>query len=173
MSDQYYENEYLNQFEEAPQAPRESNAMKALREKAEADSQKIAELSSIVEKLTNQNKRAAVQGVFESKGVNPKIAKFYKGEADTEQIDSWLAENADIFGLRQDEGNPSREEAGPNSAAPLSTVNQDQVEQFLRMQNAGIDGMPQGNHNEVLGSINGASSEEDLFNAMRRHGWNF
>lgn len=173
MSDYGYDNEYLNQFEDAPAAPQETNAMKALREKAEADSKKIAELSQIVDKLHRQNQQNAVKGLFEAKGVNPKVAKFYNGDADPEQVNSWLAENADVFGLRQDEGISSREEAGSNSVAPTSTVNQEQVEQFLRMQNAGIDGLPQGNHNEVMGSIAGAENEEALFDAMRRHGWNF
>lgn len=155
------------------QAHGQSNAVKALREKAEADSKKIGELTEMVNRLQEGDRRARITNVLEQKGVNPKVAQFYKGDAEPEQINTWLAENADVFGLqRSQEVSHQEAESTPHAQVAPAPVSLADQQAFLRMQAASIDGVPPSNENEIVGSLNAATSMEELLSAMQRHGWN-
>ena len=58
---------------------------------------------------------------MEKKGVSNKVAKFIPGDVSTpEQVDAWLAENADVFGFQKAEATtdaPIDEEEAANRAA--------------------------------------------------------
>lgn len=170
MSNEYGFDEndvYGQQTQEAP-----SNAMKALREKAEADSKRIAELSDMVNKLTTEHRISSVGSLFEQRGVSPKVAKFYDGDADAAQVDAWIQENSDVFGFQGAQAVAHQEvDPTPSPAAPPAVSLADQ-EAFLRMQSMSIDGTPAANNDEVVGALNSAQSMEDLLAAMQRHGWN-
>lgn len=93
MSDMFWEDDTQHQ-------PRESNAMKALREKAEADSKKIAELTEAVNKLTKEVTTSRVEKVVTSKGLSPKVAAIVAaaGVEPTEQaVEAWLKDYGDVF----------------------------------------------------------------------------
>jgi hypothetical protein len=46
----------------------------------------------------------SVKDVLAAKGVSDKLAKLIPSDVDTpEQIDAWLAEYSDVFGIKQDE----------------------------------------------------------------------
>lgn len=167
MSENYGFEEYIDEIPTEVRA--ESGGMKALREKAEADSKRIQELSEKLARLEESRRRDSVGDLFKAAGVNPGAAKFYNGEPDPEKIQAWVTENSEILSLRQGEGIPSHEEAQTTPTPPVVTFEQQQA--FLRMQNAGIDGTPADNHTEVMGSLNSAENMEDLLAAMQRHGW--
>jgi hypothetical protein len=147
----------------------ETNAMKALREKAEADSKRIADLEAQLSKISEQNRRAAVSSLIEQKGLNPQVAKFYNGDPDPDKVNAWVAENASLFGGASPEGTGSQE-GTPNPPAPPA-VPEDMQQAFLRMQMAGVDGVPPSNNAEINGALRSATDADELFTVLRNHGW--
>jgi hypothetical protein len=169
MSEYGFE-DYMN--DDVPTEREENQTMKVLREKAEADSKRIQELSEKLARLEENSRQNSVASVFEAAGVSPKVAKFYKGEADTEKVNQWLAENAEVFGLAANRDDAPIQEVAERQAAPATPqVTFEQQQAYLRMQNAGIDGQPSDNHGEVMGSLNAAQNMDELLAAMQRHGW--
>ena len=93
-----------------------ANLRKALK-RAEKDKKDLADqLAQIQSDLRNRS----VKDVLASKGVPDKVAKFIPGEVSTpEQIDAWLSENADVFGLQKADATsaPTDEAEAANRAA--------------------------------------------------------
>lgn len=152
----------------------ETNAMKILREKAEADSKRIEALESQLKLVSEQNRTAAVSSLIEQKGLNPAVAKFYTGDADPDKVNAWVAENASLFGGVSPTETGSQE-GTPNPPAPVaqtpSVLTPEMQAAFLRMQTAGVDGIPPSNGAEINGQLRAATNEEELFAALRQHGW--
>ena len=73
----------------------------------------MEQLASIQSDLRSRS----VKEVLASKGVPDKVAKFIPGDVSTpEQIDSWLVENADVFGFQvSEEAAPSEETPNANA----------------------------------------------------------
>jgi hypothetical protein len=92
MANQY---EYEDDYEEQDNGPAELR--KALK-KAQKEREAVeAELS----KLRSDMRSRSVKDVLASKGVSDKLAKLIPSDIDTpEQIDAWLAEYSDVFGLK-------------------------------------------------------------------------
>lgn len=91
MSDMFWEDD---------DQPRESNAMRALREKAEADSRKIAELTETVTKLSQEVSATRVEKAVTSKGLPPKVAALAAKAgvgSDPEAVEAFLKEYGDVF----------------------------------------------------------------------------
>ncbi len=149
----------------------ESNAMKILREKAEADSKRIEALESQLTQYAEQNRRAAVSSLIEQKGLNPAVAKFYNGDPDPDKVNAWVAENASLFGGASPTGTGSQE-GTPNPPAP-PVVPEDMQQAFLRMQMAGVDGVPPSNNGEINNALRSATDADELFAVMRQHGWQY
>jgi len=96
MANQYEDDEDDFTGEEVQQdAP--ANLRKALK-RAEKEKKEIAEqLASIQAELRSRS----VKDVLATKGVPDKVAKFIPADVSTpEQVDAWLSENADVFGLK-------------------------------------------------------------------------
>jgi hypothetical protein len=118
MANQYEYDEDDLDIEETqgtdPNGP--ANLRKALK-RAEKEKKELAEqLATIQSDLRSRS----VKDVLASKGVSDKIAKFIPGDISTpEQVDSWLAENADVFGIqaKQEEVAPISDEEQANRAA--------------------------------------------------------
>jgi hypothetical protein len=91
MANQYEEDDY----EEQDNGPAELR--KALR-KAQKEREAVeAELQNMRSELRSRS----VKDVLASKGVSDKLAKLIPSDIDTpEQIDAWLAEYSDVFGLK-------------------------------------------------------------------------
>ena len=92
MANQY---EYEDDYEEQDNGPAELR--KALK-KAQKEREAIeAELN----KLRSDMRSRSVKDVLASKGVPDKLAKLIPSDVDTpEQIDAWLNEYSDVFGLK-------------------------------------------------------------------------
>ena len=59
-----------------------------------------------------------------SKGVPDKVAKFIPGDVSTpEQVESWLAENADVFGFQLAEETAPSEEVLNTNAIQVQRIN--------------------------------------------------
>jgi hypothetical protein len=111
MANQYDEDDVDLDLDDAVNA--DSNGPAQLRKalkRAERDKKELAEqLAQIQTDLRNRS----VKDVLATKGVPDKVAKFIPGDVSTpEQIDAWLTENADVFGLQK-----ANEESAPTDAA--------------------------------------------------------
>lgn len=109
MANQYEDDEDDFEVESSQEAP--ANLRKALK-RAEKEKKEIADqLAQIQADLRSRN----VKDVLATKGVPDKVAKFIPADVSTpEQVDAWLAENADIFGFSKSADAPANEETQEN-----------------------------------------------------------
>lgn len=142
--------------------------IKVLRDKLKADAQERKEMREEIATLRNAHRSTVVGGVLESAGLNPQAAKFYTGEADPTAVQAWVQENATLFGGVKA---PSAQEGTPNPAAvpiPAAVVPQDQQVDYMRMLNAGVDGVPPSNYNDAMGAMSSAKTQEEFMEALAR-----
>lgn len=101
-------------IEEKPQG---NDLVKKLRQADRAKEKRIKELETELGSLRSVQREATIKTVLESKGVSPKIAKFIPQDIETsaEAIDSWIEENAEIFGLVK--ANQQQQQVEPDLAA--------------------------------------------------------
>jgi hypothetical protein len=122
MANQYEDDEDDLDFEDQPTADANgpANLRKALR-RAEKEKKELSEqLASIQSDLRSRS----VKEVLASKGVSEKIAKFIPGDVSTpEQVESWIAENADVFGFTASEATAPSEEAPTHNAMQVQRIN--------------------------------------------------
>jgi predicted nucleic acid-binding Zn-ribbon protein len=95
-----YEDDDFDEIEDVQDQNGPANLRKALK-RAEKEKKDLAEqLASIQSDLRSRS----VKEVLATKGVPDKVAKFIPSDISTpEQIDSWLTENADVFGFSKTE----------------------------------------------------------------------
>lgn len=135
----------------------EGNGPKALREAYEAMKKQNEELASGLKAITDQLSQQRVASTFEALGV-PGAAKLYKGDADPEQIKSWVSDMQSAF------GNPGT--STPTEPPPLS--DETEAAQFQRMSEAGQAGTPLGSAEQAMGRVSDAKTPQDLINAFRQ-----
>jgi hypothetical protein len=94
MANQYEEDEY----EEQDNGPAElRKALKKAQKEREA-------VEAELQKMRSELRSRSVKDVLASKGVPDKLAKLIPSDVDTpEQIDAWLAEYSDVFGIQPTE----------------------------------------------------------------------
>jgi hypothetical protein len=148
MANQYEDEDDLLDTEETQQdGP--ANLRKALK-RAEKEKKELSEqLASIQSDLRSRS----VKDVLASKGVSDKIAKFIPGDISTpEQVDAWLAENADVFGFepKQAESAPISEEEQANRAA------------YQRINASTANANTPSRDADLMAKLAGAKSVEDL-----------
>ena len=115
MANQY---EYEDETEEQDNGPAELR--KALR-KAQKEREAIeAELNQ----MRSEMRSRSVKDVLASKGVSDKLAKLIPGDVNTpEQIDAWLSEYSDVFGIKQEESaQPAVDEETINANQRINNV---------------------------------------------------
>jgi predicted ATP-dependent protease len=138
--------EYEDDYEEQDNGPAELR--KALK-KAQKEREAIeAELT----KMRSELRARSVKDVLASKGVPDKLAKLIPSDVDTpEQIDSWLTEYSDVFGLQA-----KQEE----SVEP--TVDEETIKSNQRInQSTSTAQIPSGEQNAYQ-KVMGAKSKEEL-----------
>jgi hypothetical protein len=93
----------------------ESELLKQLRKELKVKSKQMSEMESKLSDFEKGQRESVIKSVLESKGVNPKIAKFIPSDIETspEVIGTWIDENADVFGVAV----PAQENKGPNLGA--------------------------------------------------------
>jgi len=94
MANQYEEDDY----EEQDNGPAElRKALKKAQKEREA-------VEAELQKMRSELRSRSVKDVLASKGVPDKLARLIPSDVDTpEQIDAWLNEYSDVFGIRQPE----------------------------------------------------------------------
>lgn len=97
-----------------------ANLRKALKRAEKEKKELMEQLASIQSDLRSRS----VKEVLASKGVPDKVAKFIPGDVSTpEQIDSWLVENADVFGFQVSEEAAPSEETPNTNAMQVQRIN--------------------------------------------------
>lgn len=144
--------------------------IKVLRDKLKADAQERKEMREEIATLRNAHRSTVVGGVLESAGLNPQAAKFYTGEADPTAVQAWVQENAALFGGAVPQ-TPSVQGGTPNPAVvpiPAAAVPENQQVDYMRMLNAGVDGVPPSNYNDAMGAMSSATTQEEFMEALAR-----
>jgi len=127
-----------------------SDLLKKLRKAKRNDEKRIKELTEQLEGLSKAQRERTVKEVLEQKGVNPKAQRLILKDLDDiteESVNTWLADNGDLFGLTQPE---VTEEQQLNRAALRQ---QDMVTQL---------GMTPDRADDLLNRINNAETAEEL-----------
>jgi len=127
-----------------------SDLLKKLRKAKRNDEKRIKELTEQLEGLSKSQRERTVKEVLEQKGVNPKAQRLILKDLDDiteESVNTWLADNGDLFGLTQPE---ATEEQQLNRAALRQ---QDVVTQL---------GTTPDRAEDLLTRINNAASAEEL-----------
>jgi hypothetical protein len=159
MSDVWTDDNYDDQ------QPQDNNTVKTLRALHDADKETIKELKSRLDALEADRKVNVVAESLKSAGMNPAVAKFYQGDADPAAVAAWIDENKSVFGAA-----PAPEAGGEPDPAPVpSPVSTPQQQQdYQRILDAGVDGVPPTHFNEALGALNAAKTREELQEVFRR-----
>lgn len=135
----------------------DSDLLRQLRKELKTKSKMLSEMESQLSTIKTEQRQNTIKSVLESKGVSPKIAKFIPQdlEPSAEAVDSWIMENADIFGLTVQ--TPSEEEQ-PSLAAlrQIDTVTAN------AQSPAGME--------DLFLRINEAESLEDITNLIYQSG---
>lgn len=128
------------------------NGISNLRKADRVKSKRIKELESELESLRNFQRTTTVSSVLAEKGVNPKIASFIPADiaTDPEAIDSWLNENAEIFGYTKAE---SQQE---------SQVSREDMQAFRRIEAVSSSAVSPDDVNDMASRLNNAQSAEEL-----------
>ena len=95
-----------------------NDLVKKLRKAKRADEKRIKELSEQLEGFLKEKKESTVRQVLEKKGVNLKAQRLIMKDLEDiseESVNTWLDENADLFGLKS--GEPVNPEEQNNRAA--------------------------------------------------------
>lgn len=151
-----------------------NNTIKVLREKIKADNEALKALKQEVASLRDGRKADLVGDALKSAGINPEVAKFYNGDADPTAVSAWVTENAALFGATSTNSTNTQQENTPTPIAGVPQVIQTSVpanppvEQvdYARMLNAGVDGQPPSNYNDMMGKLNSMTSQEDLLSFL-------
>lgn len=144
-----------------------NNTIKTLRELHDKDRETIKALTSRLDELENKAKVSVVSESLKSAGMNPAVAKFYQGDADPAAVAAWIEENKSIFGA-QPGLEPGGEPVVEETPSPITTPQQQQ--DYQRILDAGVDGVPPTHFNEALGALNAAKTREELQEVFRRFG---
>ena len=115
-----YEDDDFDDVEETQDQNGPANLRKALKRAEKEKKELVEQLSAIQSDLRSRS----VKEVLATKGVPDKVAKFIPGDVTTpEQIDSWLTENADVFGFSKTEAAVQADEETQANVASYQRIN--------------------------------------------------
>lgn len=127
-----------------------ANLRKALK-RAEKEKKDLAEQLA---KIQSDLRGRTVKEILDKKGVSEKVAKFIPGDVSTpEQVDAWLAENADIFGFQPAEA---------TTEAPISEEEQANRAAYQRINAATQNANTPTRNQDVAAKIAGAKTLNEL-----------
>lgn len=146
--------------ENEPQDQNLNNGPKPLRDAYKAMKDQNKELMDRLAALEQRAKQSTVADLIESQGVARSAAKYYQGDADPEHVTSWVNDLRGAFGG----ANPSTPEQ-----AQQPVINQDQMNQYQRMTEAGQGGTPTGNMDAIAANLASAENLDQLLAAFTTH----
>ncbi len=101
----------------------ESNAMRELRKAYKAAQKQNKELQEQLESIQGSLRERSVKDVLASKGLPEKIAAFIPKEATSaEEVESWLSEYGDVFGISSDSGESQPQQQNSPELQALSRI---------------------------------------------------
>jgi hypothetical protein len=157
MSDTFWDGSDGSEYE-----GRESNAMKALREKAEADSKTIREMSEKLAKLEQAQAVQSLESVVKSKGLDPKVAALAAkaGVDPSEQaVEAFLKDYGDVF-VKSGGSEPAGE--SEEEAASGSSVPEGEQQALSAMAAAGQGGAPPTGLSAMASKLDSFDNADDL-----------
>ena len=126
-----------------------SNVVKELRKALKASQKQVKDLESQLGEIRSADRKSVIEGVLSESGVPVGIAKFIPDDVVTkEDVDSWLEENAELFGLTKADTKDSAEIQAASRMAKLGD------------QAGSVD------PGDILSRIASATSEEELNEAL-------
>jgi hypothetical protein len=134
----------------------DSDLLRQLRKELKAKTKTLSEYESKMAGLESERRQNVIKSVLESKGVSPKIAKFIPNDVEpsAEVIESWIEENADVFGLTAVKQNQVQPD--------LATLRQIDAVAASAQSPAAMD--------DLMLRINDAQSMEELQNLIYQEG---
>lgn len=149
--DEDFDLEY--EFDEEPQRGRRGNpddALKKVRRAERAKEKRIKELESELSSLRKFQRDSVVQSVLNEKGVNTKVASFIPSDLETtpEAINSWLEQNAEIFGIQL-----SRQE---------SVLSDEDISTLRQIDGVTSNALSVEASNDIMSMIANASSADEI-----------
>jgi len=101
MSNNYQDWDDEDDDIEQPRQQSDSDLLKQLRKELKTKSKMLNDMETQLSTIKAEQRQNTIKSVLESKGVSPKIAKFIPQdiEPSAEAVNSWIEENAEIFGL--------------------------------------------------------------------------
>jgi hypothetical protein len=143
-----YEDDDFDDVEETQDQNGPANLRKALKRAEKEKKELVEQLSAIQSDLRSRS----VKEVLATKGVPDKVAKFIPSDISTpEQIDSWLTENADVFGFSKTEEAVQADEETQANVTSYQRIN-------AATQNAGTPSRDQ----DLAAKLAGVKSLEEL-----------
>jgi hypothetical protein len=125
-----------------------TDLVKKLRRAARANEKRAKELEAELQTLRSEQRKSTVKSVLESRGVRPSIAKYIPEDVTTaEDIDAWLADNAEDFGIVV-------QNDGPKNEATLAQLRQMDAVTADAISPAGLD--------DMMLRLNQAQSAEEI-----------
>lgn len=105
----------------------ESEGIKNMRKQIKEQGKLLKEQADLISQFTTQNRGTVLAGALSSRGLDPRVAKFYPADlgTDDESVDKWYSENKDVFGPAQ----------------PVSTAPVDQGTTFSDAEQRGYEAM--------------------------------
>jgi predicted metal-dependent hydrolase len=145
MSNNYWDEDYDDLFNEDTSSDEGSDLLKKLRKAKRADEKRIKELTEQLDGFNKERRERTVKEVLEKKGVSPKLARLamrdIEGEITEESIANWVNDYADVFGVTQEmqsvEEMRNRDALRQQDNAVQNAITPDRAEDLsMRMDNA-------------------------------------
>lgn len=134
-----------------------NDLVKQLRKANKQKERELAEIRDQFQQLQKAQRERTVAEILQSRGVNSKVAKFIPEDiTDEASVSSWLADNADLFGLQS-------ESAKPN-------VSDDDAAAMKRMQNTVDAGVTPEATTDIMNKLLNANSRDELDEIIRNSG---
>lgn len=145
-------------YDENNQDPNLNNGPKPLRDAYEKQKQANEDLMKRLAALEAQAAQNTAADIIESQGVARSAAKYYKGEANPEQVTAWVNDIRNAFGVA-----PT-----PVEQVVQPVLNTDDQAKYQKILNAGSNGAPVGNMDAAMADVMSATSTAERVAAFNR-----
>jgi hypothetical protein len=156
---QYDDDEY-GEFDD------ESNNMRDLRRALKKAQKENAAIKQQAEEALGALRERSVKDALTSQGLNPKIAAFIPRDVAADQIDGWLKEYGDVFGVAPQAPAPDGGQA-TGQPAPPATYSEADLAALNAIEGAAVGGVQAGSAGDVASKIAGATTEAELTALLR------
>lgn len=144
----------------------ESNSMRDLRRALKKRDKELAEFRKIAEESQAALRERSIKDSLTSQGLNPKIAAFIPRDVAADQVDGWLKENGDVFGVAPQAPAPDGGQA-TGQPAPPATYSEADLAALNAIEGAAVGGVQAGSAGDIASKIAGATTEAELTALLR------